>query len=116
MNKWLQEARRCAVNYEDALSLIIFDIKTAERIYGLRSLVRENLPVNFNTLYSTSEYSDRGALESIYRTQMHHEGVTIDADNNPARVQSHFVGRGVRIFLYGIGLFIAGIGPNVCLS
>lgn len=79
----------------------------------MKRRARENLPANLNIVFSIAEYDNRAAFREISGALGAHDGVSIDFDNDPNKVQDFFVGQGVNNFWYGNGIFVAGVGPNV---
>lgn len=113
LDDWLDTAAEMAEEFGEAFALIIFDIKTPVQLMDLRNKARNKLPAGLNRIFSVAEYSSRTALQAIDQGLRSYEGVAIDFDNDPVRVQSHFTGRGVTNFWYGNGICVPCLALNV---
>jgi hypothetical protein len=115
ISAWLAGAKKAAQDYGKQFALIIFDNKSAVdfKTHGYQKFldaVRAALPNDLNLLFSTGSYDERDDLELIYKQLRPNEGVAIDQDNDPRRVQDYFNQSGVSHFWYGNG--IATFGPD----
>ncbi len=113
LSDWLVQAADCASSFGQAFALIVFDIKTPEKLASLRSAVRAALPADLNTIFSIADYSDRNAFAEIAGDLKPNEGLAIDAHNSPSEVEDYFNCIGVSQYWYGNGIFTGGIGPHV---
>ncbi len=114
LSDWLDRAKQCADHYGQQFALIYFDIKTPMRLGKLRSRARSKLPADLNLLFSTADWDDRSAFDEIIGDLRYNEGVAIDEDNHPMRIQRYFADKKlVSNFWYGNGTVVWGHGPNV---
>lgn len=100
---WLDRARGAAANYGDQFALIIFDIKTPEKLDTLRAQVRAYLPSDLDIVFSIPEFKDRFAFDSILGDLALNEGVAIDYHNIPSDIEAHFGARTANLW-YGNGV------------
>ncbi|MBS0639509.1 MAG: hypothetical protein JSS43_06530 [Proteobacteria bacterium] len=115
---WLASASASATEAGDKFALIIFDLKLAagKRGAAARTVqrVRDAARYHFgraapvNTVFSVASFDDREALDAILPDLEPTEGVAIDQCDDPQAVNDYFVGRGVRNFWYGDGIFVLG--------
>lgn len=110
---WLAQANDCANSVGQNFALIVFDIKTPESLDTLRDQVRAAIPADLNALFSIARYDDRGAFDKIKGALSACDGLAIDDDNDPERVETYFNDASVSRYWYGNGIFTGGIGPKV---
>jgi len=114
LEPWLKAAAKCAKKYKKRFALIIVHLKTFEHLHGLRSRLREALPVDLNILYCLSSYSDRKAFKQISSDLRFNEGLLIDEDDDPGKISKYLAGTlGVANCWYGDGIFVAGVDSDV---
>jgi hypothetical protein len=107
------------------VALITLDIKSAAAnaalVSGLQTAVRTHL--NYNgvmvyVIFSVGSFGDAPGLDTIATQLNDHEGLMIDAENDPAAVLNLLKGKGARNVAYGNGSAgeCSGLAPNVLVS
>ncbi|MEL6718194.1 MAG: hypothetical protein AAFP82_05715 [Bacteroidota bacterium] len=117
LSDWMVKAVEVA-NNDERFVLAIFDIKTGNKaqVKALKDLVRAHFPANFKCIFSFGEFDSRSNFDDIKGDLSSLDGLAIDFDNDPKKIQDYFTGEGVNNFWYGNGINAAtpdALAPNV---
>jgi hypothetical protein len=112
LSLFLQEIKKIADTEKERFALIIFDLKETiggpelRQVQGLvRSLFSDGMGIK--VIYSVSSLERGSIFNGILNELGPHEGLSIDENDNPLRVQNFFEGIGINRCCYGNGITAA---------
>lgn len=104
LRKWLTYVGKSEQKHQKHLSIIIFDVKSAEPFVEVRELINELLPSSLPRIYSTAKIEDAHIFSAIVPLLQSHEGIAIDEEDDPKKVAAFFRTIGANQCWYGNGI------------
>jgi len=102
--RWLTHIGRAEKKFKRQLALIIFDIKCAEPIGGLREIINEHLPSGLPHIYSTAKINKAHIFSDIVPLLKANEGIAVDEEDDPKKVAAFFRHIGANQCWYANGI------------
>jgi len=107
--EWLSYIKKADQKFNQQLSVIVFDIKTANPFAGVREMINNTLPAGLPRIYSTAKLSKAHIFGDIVSSLAAHEGIAIDEEDDPNQVASFYKELGVTQCWYGNGISVIPI-------
>lgn len=104
LEEWLMHVDKAENKYKRQLSVIIFDIKSAVSIVGLRDNINAKLPSDLPRIYSTAKLEDAHIFTDIVSSLTSYEAISIDEEDDPEKVADFYVNIGATQCWYGNGI------------
>jgi glycerophosphoryl diester phosphodiesterase len=113
---YLQQVKQL-LDIHPQLAMVLFDSKIQDPALAkqLFHAAREHLTsdTDLSIIVSVSTFAMRHFFDYIHDELVPREGLMIDEDNDPEKIQDFFESIAVRNSCYGNGVFVAAPGPNV---
>ncbi len=108
LDEWLHEAALAAGEFQDRFALLYFDVKSPAYIENLHLFVnrhfRQQHAAPVNVLYSISRVEHAKSFAAIAGKLHPWEGIAIDYEDEPEKVQAFFAETGIDRCWYGNGI------------
>ena len=102
--EWLTYIGKAEQKFKRELSLIIFDIKSAEPLTGLRDVINNHLPAGLPHVYSVANLEKAHIFSAIVPLLNATEAIAVDEEDNPEEVAAFFKQIGATQCWYGNGI------------
>lgn len=110
--EWLTYIKKAEKKFKRQMSVIIFDIKTPEPFAGVRETINKLLPPDLSRIYSTATISRAHIFKDIVSLLTPVEGIAIDEEDDPKKVEAFFNSIGARQSWYGNGITLIPINEQ----
>lgn len=114
--EWLTHVGKAEKKFRRQLAVIIFDIKSAEPIAGVRDIINTHLPAGLPHIYSTAKLDKAPIFTAIVPLLTENEGIAIDEEDDPIKVAEFFREIGATQCWYGNGITLIPLNTEFHIS
>jgi glycerophosphoryl diester phosphodiesterase len=108
--EWLQFLASLLEKY--LCTVVIFDIKNEGDFNFLRQTVEEHLPESLSRIYSVAKVEDAAIFKKAAYELKCYEGLSIDEEDNPEKVENYFSSINVKQCWYGNGMTLIPVNDT----
>jgi hypothetical protein len=102
--QWLTYIAKAEKRFKCQLAVIVFDIKSAEPITGLRDIINNHLPPGLPHIYSVANLDKAHIFAEIVPLLTSLEAIAVDEEDDPTEVAAFFKKIGALQCWYGNGI------------